>query len=243
MIGVVLAAGAGRRLRPHSDGLPKALVPICDGLRILDVTLANFAEVGVDEVVIVVGCNGERIVELLPELAETTGLPVSVVHNERAAEWNNAYSLWTAREALAQGAIVANGDTLHPASVQRDLLAADAGDALLLAVDDAKVLGDEEMKVRTGRDGRLCAISKLLPHDADGEYIGVSLVPAAVAPVLVDALERTWRADPQEYYEGAFQLLMREGAAVRSCSIGGVPWTEVDDADDLEVAKGLACRF
>ena len=45
MIGLVLAAGAGRRLRPYTDSLPKALVPVDGDRTVLDVILANFAQV------------------------------------------------------------------------------------------------------------------------------------------------------------------------------------------------------
>ena len=43
MIGLVLAAGAGRRLRPDTDGLPKALLPVAAGVTILDIALRNLA--------------------------------------------------------------------------------------------------------------------------------------------------------------------------------------------------------
>ena len=58
MIGMVLAAGAGRRLRPYTDTLPKALVPVDGETTILDIALRNLAEVGLTDVVVVVGYRG-----------------------------------------------------------------------------------------------------------------------------------------------------------------------------------------
>ncbi len=49
------------------------------------------------------------------------------MHNDRAEEWNNAYSLWLAREYFGRGVMLVNGDTVHPVSVEKTLLAASAG--------------------------------------------------------------------------------------------------------------------
>lgn len=243
VIGLVLAAGAGRRLRPFTDDLPKALVPLDEHRSVLDVTLANFAAIGLTHVAIVVGYCGDAIVERVPAWSASTGLEIDVIFNDHAEDRNNAYSLWCAREVVASGVLLANGDTLHPAQVDRLLLDATGDDAVLLAVDNVKTLGDEEMKVLCDGAGRVKSISKLLPHDADGEYIGVSLVPAALGGGVVDALERTWRHDAQRYYEDAFQLLADEGVALQARHIGDVPWTEIDDLVDLDRARELVCRF
>ena len=55
VIGMVLAAGAGRRLRPYTDTLPKALVPVDGDTTILDIALRNLAAVDLRDVVVVVG--------------------------------------------------------------------------------------------------------------------------------------------------------------------------------------------
>jgi choline kinase len=243
VIGLVLAAGAGRRLRPFTDVVPKALVPLDDRLTVLDVTLANFATVGLERAVIVVGYRSEAIEARLEDLRLATGLAIELVHNDHPEDRNNAYSLWCAREALLEGALIANGDTLHPSSVEELLLARAEVPSISLALDDVKPLGDEEMKVVCDPDGRVRRISKLLPHDVHGEFIGVSLVPAVAGPVLVDALRRTWEADVNRYYEDAFQLLADEGAALHACPIGEVDWTEIDDERDLVRARELVCRF
>lgn len=63
MLGMVLAAGAGRRLRPYTDTLPKALVPVDDETTILDLTLSNFSKVGLKDVAVIVGYKSEAVEE------------------------------------------------------------------------------------------------------------------------------------------------------------------------------------
>jgi choline kinase len=242
VIGMVLAAGAGKRLGPETAELPKTLLPVDGDRTILDVGLGNFAAVGLERAVIVTGYAHERLAERVPELERRHGLSLELVYNPKALEWNNAYSLWCARAAFADGVLLANGDTVHPASVEEALLAA-RGPEVLIAVDDVKALGEEEMKVHITADGYLDRINKALdPATAQGEYIGVTLIEPAAATALADSLEATWRRDPQLYYEDGFQELADRGGRVGTAPIGAVEWVEVDDASDLARAWEVACR-
>jgi choline kinase len=242
VIGLVLAAGAGSRLHPLTADLPKTLLEVEDGRTVLDVILANLRAAGLDEVAIVTGVAAERIRERAPALERRHGVRLQLIHNDRALDWNNAYSLWLARTALAEGVLLVNGDTVHPPAVEEALLAA-RGPAALIAVDREKPLGEEHMKVLLDDDGAMRRINKAIdPAAAAGEYIGVSLLEAAVAEPLADALEATWRRDPSLYYEDGFQELADRGGTIRSVPIGAVDWIEIDDHDDLARAREIACR-
>ena len=242
MIGVVLAAGAGIRLQPLTDALPKTLLLVDDDRSILDIALANLKQVGLEEVALVVGYAAERVSERVPQLERRHGLRLQLIFNPRAQEWNNAYSLWCARDAFAEGVLLVNGDTVHPPAMEERLLAA-RGPEVVIAVDQDKPLGDEEMKVRLSPDGLLAHITKRMqPARADGEYVGLTLIEPAAAAPLADALEATWRADPSLYYEDAFQRFADRGGRVGTALVGGVEWVEVDDHADLARARELACR-
>jgi choline kinase len=239
LIGMVLAAGAGRRLRPDTDALPKALLPVCGEVTILDIALRNLAQVGLRDIVIVVGYAADAVRERAAELERAHGVRLTLVHNDRAEQWNNAYSLWLAREHFAGGALLVNGDTVHPVSVEKTLLSA-AGPDLMLAVDDVKPLADEEMKVVID-SGRVTRITKSMdPAAACGEYIGVTLIGAPAAAPLAAALEATWRRDPSLYYEDGYQELVDRGGAIGVAPIGHVDWVEVDNHDDLRRAREIA---
>ncbi|MGH3431931.1 MAG: sugar phosphate nucleotidyltransferase [Thermocrispum sp.] len=242
MIGIVLAAGAGRRLRPLSDDLPKTLLQVDGERTILDVALGNLRHAGLDEAVIVTGFAAHRIDERLDDLQRRHGLRLRTVFNDKAEEWNNAYSLWMAREYFAEGVLLVNGDTVHPASVEESLLAA-RGPDILLAVDDVKSLAEEEMKVVLTPDGTVQRINKAIdPAAAAGEYIGVTLVEPTAADALTAALQATWQRDPSLYYEDGYQELVDRGGKVHVAPIGQVEWVEVDNHADLARAKEVACH-
>jgi choline kinase len=243
MRGVVLAAGPGRRLHPLTAELPKTLLPLNDGRTILDLALANIRSVGLEDVVIVTGFASEQVEGRVPDLERRHDVRLELLYNDRAEEWNNAYSLWLARDAFREGALLLNGDTVHPPVVEESLLAAD-GAGLLLAVDQLKSLGQEEMKVLVSGDGRLRRISKHVdPELADGEYVGVAAIHTSCAVALADSLETTWRRDPSLYYEDGFQELADRGGEVHVLPIGAVDWVEVDDHADLARAREIECRY
>jgi len=246
VIGLVMAAGASRRLRPDTDHLPKTLLPVAGDATILDIALKNLAAVGLTDIVVLVGYAAAAVADRVPELQRRHGVAIELVHNDRAEEWNNAYSLWLARAHFGNGVLLVNGDTVHPVSVEQTLLAASAADPgadLILALDDVKQLADEEMKVILDERGLMTRISKLIdPAEADGEYIGATLIKAAAADALADALETAWKSDPGLYYEDGYQVLADRGGAVAAAPIGAVEWVEVDDHRDLKRAREIAGR-
>ena len=249
MIGMVLAAGAGRRLRPDTDALPKALLPVDGDTTILHIAVRNLASTGITEIVLVVGFAAGVIADRVPELERAFGVQITLVYNDRAEEWNNAYSLWLAREYFGQGVLLVNGDTVHPKSVEVTVLACGNGGGvpplgrIIIAIDDVKSLADEEMKVTLDPVGLMTRITKLMdPALAHGEYMGVTLIEPSAAVGLADALETTWRRDPSLYYEDGFAEFARRSGAVLAAPIGTVDWVEVDNHADLERARAIAGR-
>jgi choline kinase len=252
MIGLVLAAGAGSRLRPYTETLPKALVPVDGDRAVLDLTLRNFAEVGLTDAAIVVGYCKEAVFERKEKLERAYGVKLHIVDNPKAERWNNVYSLWCAREVFSSDSVIlANSDTVHPVSVEQDLIAANErmtaegrAPGVLLALDTVKHLADEEMKVVVDPEKGMRKITKLMdPAEASGEYIGLTLINPSAGPALADALQAVWERDPQKYYEDGYQELVDRGHRIDVQPVGDIDWVEIDNLDDLARGREIACRY
>jgi len=179
MKAIILAAGKGTRLN-GVDLKPKCLFEV-GGRTLLDRQVSALAEAEINEVVLVLGFEAERIRR---HCRPTT----SFVINSRFEETSSLYSLWLAREHLLNGFIVLNCDVLFHPQLLTKLISSPFDDALLVDVANRQ-LGEEEMKVRIS-DGLVVDIRKDMdPAEADGENVGVVKFSPAGAKRLVDEMD------------------------------------------------------
>ncbi len=230
MRGVILAAGQGLRLRTAIDDGPKCLTRI-GGITLLDRQIQALRAAGVDEIVVVVGCEAARVRHL-------TAGGVHFVENSRYAQTNSLYSLWLARPLLFEGFVVLNCDVLFHPQILTDLLTTRCDSAAVVALHgDGEALGEEEMKVKI-RHGRIIDFSKQIPPgEADGENVGILKFSERDAPVLVSHLDQLVAAGrTRDWAPRAFAAFARE-RSLFAVGTRGYPWIEFDFAHDYERAR------
>ena len=123
MIGVILAAGMAKRLRPLTDTKPKCLLKVGERT-LLERTVAAMAAAGINEFVVVTGYRADQIRDFLDNLEGlgSLGKPkFTYLHNADYEHNNNIYSLWMAGEKVrGQEFLLMDSDILcDPAAVLR----------------------------------------------------------------------------------------------------------------------------
>ena len=236
---LILAAGRGSRLLPHTRDVPKCLLDLGD-CTILDYQLERFRAVGVRDVILVAGYRSDLVRAACAARPEVT-----VVENPDYAVTNSLHSLSLAQPLLRdRGFYLCNGDVVfHPEILE---LLAGTPEPAALTLDSASELDEEEMKVRlSGR--RVAEISKALPvARAHGESLGLLKFAAAAGTALLEAAcQLVRRGQGGDWAPRAFnEVLDRHPLA--AIDIGDRAWVEVDTPEDLERARAFVypvCRL
>lgn len=230
MRGIILAAGKGSRLNGTAGDKPKCLVE-AGGMTLIERQILVLERAGVEDVVVVVGCQAERV-------RARCGHRVTYVENSRFAETNSMYSLWCARTLLHEGFVVLNCDVLfHPVLLQ-DLLTCRHENALLLAYREPQqpAFGDEEMKVRV-RCGRVVDMSKTMdPEEADGENLGIVKFGRDGASALVGIMDALVSAGELRAWAPRAFRDFAQRHALHALGTRGFPWIEIDFPEDYRRA-------
>lgn len=226
---IVLAAGNGDRF-VNGTRDSKLLHPLL-GKPLLLRTLESAAEAGIDNAIVVIGYQADRV-RAMVERGGPDDLQISFAYNP---EWRleNGVSVLAARPLAGRRFALLMGDhVFEPPVLQRLLNTTVDADESLLAVDARPAAPDvvaEATKVR--RDGsRIVAIGKNLV-----EYDALDTGLFVCADTLFDALGAA-RAAGDTTLSGGIRQLASVGL-MRAFDIGDATWCDIDTVSDLDAAE------
>ena len=236
MIGVILAAGMAKRLRPLTDTKPKCLLEV-GGKTLLQRTVDAMATAGINEFVVVTGYRGNMIRDFLT--IHYPQFTILFLDNVDYANNNNIYSLWMAGQIVrGQAFLLMDSDILcDPAAVVRIASEPEAA----LAVNRHE-LGEEEMKVVVDNQMHITEISKTCrPEDAMGESVGIEKMTATYSEALFRELDQMILQEGliDIFYERAFERLIPQGHTFRVIDTTDYFSYELDTPEDLLRAQEL----
>jgi choline kinase len=232
----MLAAGVGRRLGRGEDVPPKALLRF-DGRTLLQRHLAILAHFGLFDVTLAVGHQAALIERELAALGVRDR--VRTCYNPDY-ERGSLLSAWTLRKVLRAGAPVLcmDADVLYDWRLLGRLLDSPHADCILIG---RGAPDPEWLEVRI-RDGRIVAFGKSVTTDAydiRAEWVGFAKLSAETAERLSLAIQRyvdDGRVDAT--FEHALRDVILEAPdAFGFEDITGLPWIEIDFADDVLRAR------
>lgn len=242
MKAIILSAGQGRRLLPHTRALPKCLLSVHGGRSMLELQLQTLAACGVERATVMTGFGFQSVEEALADIA-TPGLEMRTEFNPFYATSDNLITTWVARAQMDEDFLLLNGDTLFEAEVLRRLLAAETA-PICLAVDRKSSYDDDDMKVALGAGSRVLAIAKKLEsHEPAGEAIGMTLFRGAGVEAFREALDAAVRREEsvRAWYPSVLSDLAKR-MPIRAVSIHGLWWSEIDCPADLESVRAALRR-
>lgn len=235
-IGVILAAGMAKRLRPLTDERPKCLLTI--GQRtLLQRTVDGILDAGISELVVVTGYRGQMIREFLTQ--HYPQLTIHFLDNADYAHTNNIFSLWLTRPYTdGRDFLLLDSDILFDPRIIPEVLKAE-GSALAL---NRHELGEEEMKIVVDDNNNIVEISKTCAVEkAIGESVGIEKMTADYSTALFKELEHMIEKEGliDIFYERAFERLIPQGYTFRVVDTTRLFSIELDTVEDFENAKKL----
>ena len=243
MQAIILAAGMGRRLGELTKENTKCMVPV-NGIRLIDRLLTQLSGLGLNRVVIVVGYQGQKLIDYIGHHYDEK-LKIEFVENPIYDKTNNIYSLSMVKEQLQED------DTLL---IESDLIFSDRLFPMIMEdsypnlalvakyeswMDGTMVRMDEERHIVNFISKEAFDYS-----DVDSYYKTVNIYKFSrefLQQKYVPFLDAYTKAvGNNEYYENVLRIIsMLNSHNMKALPIGQEKWYEIDDKQDLDIAEAI----
>lgn len=242
MQAIILAAGMGRRLGEFTADNTKCMLEV-NGERLIDRLLRQLKRIDISRIIMVVGYQSRNLIDHIER--NYKDWPIVFIENPVYDRTNNIYSLWLARELMAEE------DTLL---LESDLIFEDR--MLQEALDCKHQNCALVSKYQTWMDGTMVQIDdednivNFIPKKAfdyadthtyyktvniykfSKEFVNNHYLPFLEAYIKV--------LGENEYYEQVLRVLtLVDKSGIKALPVNDINWYEIDDVQDLRIAETI----
>lgn len=245
MQAIILAAGMGKRLKELTQNNTKCMVKV-QGVTLIDRMLHQIEKCHVSRIIIVVGYEGQKLIDYIGTLNISTEIVYIV--NQIYDKTNNIYSLALAKDWLCrEDTLLFESDLIFEDSVLEALLS-DPRETLALVdkyeswMDGTCVKLSEDDSIEAFVPGKHFKFNEIKDYyktvniyKFSKKFSETCYVPFLEA--YQSALGRN------EYYEQVLRVItMLDDAEIKAKRLGGQRWYEIDDIQDLDIAESIFTR-
>lgn len=239
---IVVAAGQGTRLRPHTNDKPKCMVEY-KNKAIIDYIVENAKACDISDIAVVNGYKKEVLEEHLKDEN------IAFFTNREFDKTNMVATLFNAKEFMDDDIIISYADIVYKKEILEKLSASNEKISVVVDIDwrelwsmrmDNPLEDAETLKISNGNIIELGKEAKSY-NEIEGQYIGLIKISKEVIAKVIDfyeSLDKTKLYDGQDYenmYMTSFiQMIIDNLMDVKPVFING-GWLEIDSVQDLEV--------
>ena len=242
MQAIILAAGMGKRLKELTKDNTKCMVKVND-VSLIERALNSLDKLNLNKIVIVDGYSSEKLRAFISQLNVNT--KIEYINNPIFDTTNNIYSLWLAKDCLAQDdTLLLESDIIFEDAVLHDLCFDERKDLALVAkyedwMDGTCLKLNEDDSIKDFIPG------KLFNENEKSEYYKTvnfyKFSKEFSKELYIPELEK-YRNEfgDNEYYEAALgRIIKGNSSSLKARRLENQKWYEIDNAFDLEAASKL----
>lgn len=231
---ILLAAGAGSRLRPLTLNAPKCLTVI-KGKPILQHLLDTFRTQGIKKIIVATGYLEHRIREYMNQHVQD--MQVEYVFNVDYQITNNIYSLWLTRQAINEAFLLVESDLIFDAKLLNSMMYPDriALSVILPWMNGTTVSLNQNNQVDTFH------LSANTSNHQHYKTVNICSLSLKSWHKVLDKLDNYISAkNLNTYYEAVFSDLVADKSLVfEAVMFDENKWYEIDTIEDLNDAEKL----
>lgn len=243
MQAIILAAGMGRRLGEYTKDNTKCMLPV-NGVRLIDRVLTQLSPLGLTRVVIVVGYQGQNLIDYLGHRYDDR-FPIEYVENPVYDKTNNIYSLALAKQQLQEDdTLLIESDLIYDDGLFQLLLNNPYPNLALVAkyeswMDGTMVRLDDEQNIVDFVSKEAFSFKEVDTYfktvniyKFSKEFSRTKYVP------FLDAY--CTAVGNNEYYENVLRIITSlNDHSLKALPLTHEKWYEIDDKQDLDIAEAI----